>query len=228
MQDDRPQDAARDRTPDPGPGLPERAGEPALFPLFLDLRGRPVLVVGGGAVGTSKALALLAAGAAVTVVAPQASAELVAAAARGALRWAARRFVAADLDAVYLAVAATGDPAVNAEVAAAAAARCRFVNAVDDPANGSSYAASLIARGPVTLALSTAGRAPAVARLLRELLEELLPDGEELTRWVAQAEALRPIWRREKRAMRERYRELLLTLLRREEARLAPAPEIRL
>lgn len=228
MLDDRSQDPARDRTADSKAGLPDRAGEPALFPLFLDLRGRPVLVVGGGAVGTSKAQGLLAAGAAVTVIAPQASAELRAVADRGALRWEPRRFVPSDLDPVYLAIAATADPAVNAEVAAAAAARCRFVNAVDDPENGSAYAASLIARGPVTLALSTAGRAPAVARLLRELLEELLPDGEQLARWVAQAEALRPIWRRERRAMRERYRELLQALLRREEARHAAHQEVRL
>lgn len=226
VPDDLLRDPARDA--DPRPDLPERPGEPVLFPLFLDLRGRPVLVVGGGAVGTSKALGLLAAGAAVTVIAPQAGAQLQEAATRGALRWEARRFAPADLDAVYLAIAATGDPAVNAEVAAAGAARCRFVNAVDDPGNGSAYSASLFVRGPVTLALSTAGRAPAVARLVRELLEELVPDGERLQRWVAQAEALRPIWRRERRAMRERYRELLQVLLRREETRLAAAPEVRL
>lgn len=208
--------------------MPDDRLQDPLFPLFLDLRGRPVLVVGGGPVGTSKAAGLLAAGAVVTVVAPLASNELRVAAVRGALRWEPRRFVPADLDAVYLAIAATGDPAVNAEVAAAAAARCRFVNAVDDPANGSAYSAALLTRGPVTLALSTAGRAPAVARLLREVLEELLPDGEQLARWVAQAEALRPIWRREKRAMRERYRELLQALLRREESRLAAAQEVRL
>lgn len=189
-----------------------------LFPLFLDLRQRPVLVVGAGAVGTHKALGLIEAGARVTVVAPAATAELAAAASRGALTWHPRRFEAADVDAVYLVVAATGDAAVNAEIAAAAAARCRLVNAVDDPQNGSAYAASIVRRGPVTIALSTGGRAPAVARLLRELLEPLLPDAAQLARWVAQAEALRPIWRREGREMSGRYRELLRALVRGEEA----------
>lgn len=194
-----------------------RGARGALFPLFLDLWERPVLVVGAGAVGAQKAQGLVAAGAAVTVVAPEATAAIEAAAERGELVWHRRRFVAEDVDSVYLVVAATADAAVNAEVARAAARRQRFVNAVDDPQNGTAYAAALIRRGPVTVALSSGGRAPAVSRLLRQVLEVLLPEDAQLERWVELAEALRRTWRQEGRPMRVRYRELLRSLLREEE-----------
>src|SRR5262245_25046908 len=138
----------------------------SLYPLFLDLSQKRVLVVGAGPVGTDKARALLQAGAMVTVVAPAACPELVAAAAAGELVWHKRRFAPSDLDEVYLAVAATGDFAVNAEVARAGAARRIFVNAVDDPRNGSAFAAARLSRGPLTVAVSSDGRAPGVARLL--------------------------------------------------------------
>ena len=84
------------------------------------------------------------------------------------------------------------------------------------------YAASILRRGPVTLAISSAGRAPALCRMLRQLLETLLPAPDEMTRWVTQAEALRRTWRKEKVPMRSRYEKLLETLY--QDARAEAAP----
>ena len=99
-----------------------------------------------------------------------------------------RPFVPDDLDGVWLAVAAA-TPEVNREVAAAAAARGLFVNAVDDPAAATAYLGAVIRRGEVEVAISTGGAAPALAGLLREALEATLPD--ETAAWVDAAQALR-------------------------------------
>jgi uroporphyrin-III C-methyltransferase/precorrin-2 dehydrogenase/sirohydrochlorin ferrochelatase len=157
---------------------------PALFPVFLKLEGRKVLVVGGGAVAAAKLPGLLAAGARVSVVAPQVREE-IAAAPVAILR---RPFEAEDVDGAWLVVAAA--PAdVNREVRRAAEARGVFVNAVDDPAHGSVYTGGVMRRGGVTIAVSTEGRAPALAGLLREALEAVLP--EDVADWVAAGAALR-------------------------------------
>jgi len=183
-----------------------------LYPLFVDLQDRPVLVVGAGPVGSHKTKALLAAGAAVTVVAPQATDFVQAAARHGEVRWQPRPFATSDLEGVYFVIAATGDSAVNAEVAQAAAARQLLVNAVDDPASASAYASAQLHRGGVTVAISSGGRAPAVARLLRELLEQLLPSDETLQSWVSQAESLRAEWQQAGVPLSRRYRSLLQRL----------------
>ncbi len=159
------------------------------FPVFLQLAGRRVVVVGGGPVAAGKIAALLAAGAQVTVVAP----EVVPAIAEAGVEVERRPFRPADLDGAWYAVAAA-TPEVNREVAAAAAERRLFVNAVDDPANASAYLGGVLRRGGVTVAVSTGGRAPALAGLLREALDAVLPD--EVERWVEEAERLK----REQRA----------------------------
>jgi phosphoadenylyl-sulfate reductase (thioredoxin) len=159
-----------------------------LLPLFLKLSGRSVLVVGGGSVATAKAQPLIEAGAKVTVVAPEVQPALEAA----PVVWHPRRFEPADLDGVWLAVAAA-TPEVNRQVAAAAEARRVFVNAVDDPPNASAYAAGVLRRGGVTVAVSTGGDAPALAGLLREGLDALIPD--DLDEWARAARDLRPRWR---------------------------------
>ena len=192
----------------------------ALFPLFLDLRNKPVLVVGAGSVAASKLQPLLAAGAVVTVVAPVAVPEIVELSAAGQLRWQQRRFRPLDLRGVWLAVAATADHAVNAQVAHAATSRRIFVNAVDDPQSASAYAGAIVRRGPVTAAISSGGQAPALSRLLRETLEHLLPDAETLTTWVAQSTALRSEWRSRAVPIAQRFPELLRALL----ARADPTP----
>jgi uroporphyrin-III C-methyltransferase / precorrin-2 dehydrogenase / sirohydrochlorin ferrochelatase len=156
----------------------------ALFPAFLKLEGRPVLLVGAGPVAASKLDGLLAAGARVKVVAPEVRPEIE----RAPVQLEKRAFVPADLDGVFFAIAAA-TPAVNRAVRFAAEERFTFVNAVDDVENASLYLGGVLRRGGVTLAFSTDGRAPALAGLLREALEAVLP--EELEAWVEEASRVR-------------------------------------
>ena len=155
-----------------------------VYPVFLRLDGAPVVIVGGGPVAASKLDGLLAAGARVTIVSPTLD--------RGCRRpdvtWVARGFVDADLDDARFVIAAA-PPAVNRAVAAAAAARNLFVNAVDDRASATAYLGGVVRRGDVTIAISTGGAAPALAGLLREAVAALLPD--DLDAWLATAVALR-------------------------------------
>jgi uroporphyrin-III C-methyltransferase / precorrin-2 dehydrogenase / sirohydrochlorin ferrochelatase len=144
------------------------------FPLFADLRGRSVLVVGGGAIGERKAALLVEAGAQVTVVALDHSPELRRLADAGSVTIRRAEFQEADADGQWLAVAATGDAAVNARVAAACAARNLLCNAVDDVAHSSFIVPAIIDRSPVVIAVSTGGVAPVLARLVRERIETAL------------------------------------------------------
>ena len=183
-----------------------------LYPVFLKLAGLPVVVVGGGAVAASKLDGLLAAGARVTVIAPHVRDEI-----RRRATVLERAFVPSDLDGARWVVAAA-TPAVNREVAAAATARGLFVNAVDDPAAASAYLGGVVRRGEVDIAISTGGLAPALAGLLREGLEALLP--RDLERWIDVATQTRAQWKRDKIPMTER-RPLLLRALERLYARPA-------
>jgi uroporphyrin-III C-methyltransferase/precorrin-2 dehydrogenase/sirohydrochlorin ferrochelatase len=176
-----------------------------LLPLFVKLAGRDVVVVGGGAMGAQRVRQLADAGARVTLVAPEVREE---AAARAAVVLR-RPFRPEDLDGAWLAVAAA-TPEVNREVAAAAEARRILVNAVDDPENATAYMAGVIRRGDATVAVSTGGRAPALAGLLREALDAVLP--RELGTWVHVAEAERPTWKRDRVPLATR-RPLLLRKL---------------
>jgi uroporphyrin-III C-methyltransferase/precorrin-2 dehydrogenase/sirohydrochlorin ferrochelatase len=182
-----------------------------LFPLFLKLAGRKVLVVGGGPVAAAKVRALREAGAEIMVVAPEIHPELRAAAEAGVLSIAPRPFADSDLEGAWFVVAAA-PPEVNRAVTAAAEARRLFVLAVDHPAAASAYGAAIVRRGGVTVAVSTDGRAPALAGLLREGLEAVLPD--ELESWTAEAERQRALWKAAGVPMAER-RPLLLDALNR-------------
>ena len=178
-----------------------------LYPAFLKLRGRRVVVVGAGPVAASKLRGLLDAGAEVTVVAPDRVDEVAAA---GVTR-VEREFRPSDLDGAWLVVAAATPP-VNREVAAAAEARRVFVNAVDDPPNASLYLGGVVRRAGVTFAVSTDGQAPALAGLLREGLDAVLP-AHELDRWLSEAARLRRRWRAEQVPMETRRPELLDALV---------------
>ncbi len=145
-----------------------------LYPLFADLAGLPVLVVGGGSVAERKTAALLDAGARVRVGAPQLNSALAQWAAAGRIEHLAGEFQPAWLDEVWLVIAATDDRAINAEVAARAGERRIFANVVDDPALSRFQVPAVIDRAPVTIAISTAGAAPVLARRLREQLEAQL------------------------------------------------------
>jgi len=180
---------------------------PELLPIFLHLRGRRVVLVGAGPVGASKLGQLLAAGADVRVVAPEVHADVVAA----PVRIEKREFVASDLDDAWLVVAAA-TPDVNRQVADAAAERHIFVNAVDDPPNATAYLGGVVRRDGVTLAISTSGEAPAIAGMLREALDALLP--RDLATWMATAHESRRAWRAEGVPM-EKRRPLLLKALNR-------------
>lgn len=190
---------------------------PALFPVFLRLEGKPVLVVGGGPVAASKLQRLVEAGADITVVAPDMCAGVLAA----PVRRIQREFRAADLDGQWYVVAAA-PPDVNRVVAAEAAPRHIFVNAVDDPANASAYLGSLLTRSGVLVSISTYGRAPALAGLLREGLDALIP--ADLDRWFDEADRMRAQWRGTGVPMEAR-RPQLLEALNALYARLPPAPD---
>ena len=179
-----------------------------LYPAFLKLAGRRVVVVGGGPVAASKLRGLLDAGADVTVVAPGWVAEVAAA----DVTRVAREFRPSDLDGAWLVVAAA-PPAVNRAVARAAETRRVFVNAVDDPPNASLYLGGVVRRAGVTFAVSTDGRAPALAGLLREGLDAVLP-AAELERWLSEAARARERWRSERTPMEERRPALLDALVR--------------
>jgi uroporphyrin-III C-methyltransferase / precorrin-2 dehydrogenase / sirohydrochlorin ferrochelatase len=181
-------------------------GSTPLFPVFLKLADRPVVVIGGGRVATSKLKGLLDAGARVTVVAPAVTSEIEA----SGVPIRQRPFEPTDLDDAWLVVAAAS-ATVNRAVADAAEQRRLFVNAVDDPPNASAYLGGVVRRGGVTVAISTDGHAPALAGLIRQALEALLPVSE-VEKWMKTARVERAAWIRDRVPM-ERRRPLLLEAL---------------
>ena len=176
-----------------------------MYPVFLRLAGRKVVVVGGGPVAASKLDGLLAVGAQVTVVAPDIGPELD----RPGVRLVQKAFEPPDLDGAWWVVAAA--PAqVNQAVLAAADARHLWVNAVDDPPNATAYLGGVVRRSDVTVAISTGGRAPALAGLLREAIDAWLPG--DLDAWLEAADEARRGWKRDGVAMEQRRPMLLETL----------------
>ncbi|MBV8143747.1 MAG: uroporphyrinogen-III C-methyltransferase [Gammaproteobacteria bacterium] len=145
------------------------------LPIFLRLEGRSVAVVGGGGVALRKVTTLREAGAHVSVIAPVLEPQLGEQAARGEVRHIAASFVPAHLDGAQVAIAATNDTQVNRAVSAAARARGIPVNVVDDAELSTFIFPAIIDRSPVLVAVSSAGRAPVLARRIRAQLEALLP-----------------------------------------------------
>jgi uroporphyrin-III C-methyltransferase/precorrin-2 dehydrogenase/sirohydrochlorin ferrochelatase len=177
----------------------------SLFPLFLKLRHRKVVVVGGGPVAAAKLDALVPTGADIIVVAPEIHPHIRSL----AVTIVVRPFSPSDLDGAWLVVAAA-PPDVNKDVRAAGEARRVFVNAVDDPESASAFTGGVLRRGSVTIAVSTDGEAPALAGLVREGLETIVPD--EIEEWVREARALRRLQRAENIPLPDR-RPLLLRAL---------------
>jgi len=145
------------------------------FAAFLDLRGKPGVVVGGGPVAALKAETLLRSGARLTVVAPELCARLAELTLVGALRHEAKRFQPGDLVGAEIVIAATDDPTVNESVSNAARALRIPVNVADNAALSSFIMPSVIDRAPVQIAISTAGASPVLARKLRTMIEALVP-----------------------------------------------------
>jgi siroheme synthase-like protein len=177
----------------------------ALLPIFLDVSGRDVLVVGGGEIAERKVAELLDAGASVRVVAKDVTPALDELASSGDLALESRGFEGSDVDGAWLVIAATSTPAVQRDVADACDRARIFCVAVDDPKNATAYGASVLRRGALTVAISTSGEAPALARLLRELLEQALPEES----WVDAARELREAWKSEETPMASRFPDLV-------------------
>jgi len=167
-----------------------------LFPLFADLRGRRVLIVGGGPVAERKTDALLHAGARPRVGAPGLTPRLRAWHEEGRIDWIPGRFDVHWLAGAWLVVAATGDKAVNRAVAAAAEARHVLANVVDDAALSSFQVPAIVERGPLQVAISSGGGAPMLARHLRRQLETLLDDS-----WSSLAD----LFTRQRQRIRQRF-----------------------
>ena len=189
----------------------------SVFPVFLKLAGRRVLVVGAGPVAASKLHALLEAGALVTVVAPDIVDEIAAA----PVQIVRRGFEEQDLDGVCFVVAAA-PPEVNRQVSAAAEPRGLFVNAVDDMENASVYLGAVVRKAGITMAMSTDGEAPALVGLMREAIEQLLPD--DLETWMETAREARRGWLARQVPMAERRPLLLEALIALYARRSGPAP----
>mgnify|MGYP001195873743 CR=1 FL=1 len=141
------------------------------YPVILQLRGRRAVVVGGGKVAVRKIRGLLEAGADVVLVAPEAEPELQALAVEGTIGWRIKTFAPGDLDGAFLVIAATNDHEVN-EAVAQAAAPGQLLNIVDAPERCDFHVPAVIRRGPLTIAVSTEGASPAVARRIRRELED--------------------------------------------------------
>ncbi len=176
-----------------------------MYPAFLKLAGSRVLVVGGGTVAAAKLDALLRAEAQVTVVAPEIRPEME----RPGVELLRRPFEARDLSGVWWVVAAA-PPDVNRQVGEAAERQRVFVNAVDDPQHATAYLGGVVRRDGVTVAISTGGRAPALAALLREALDAWLP--ADLARWMSAADDARREWKAQDLPMEHRRPQLLETL----------------
>lgn len=145
------------------------------LPIFLKLRGQPCAVVGGGDVAARKVALLLAAGGRVTVTAPELCDELAERLRAGEIEHRAERYTPAALAGAALAIAATDDRAVNAEVSRDAQARLLPVNVVDDPELCSFIMPAIVDRSPMIVAVSTGGASPVLARLTRARLESMIP-----------------------------------------------------
>ncbi len=159
------------------------------YPLYLDLRGRRCIVVGGGPVAETKAGGLLEAEAKVTVISPRLTPGLEALVAQGRVTHIARAYQPGDLAGAFLVISATDDRAVNRRVWQEATERGILVNVVDDPARCNFIAPAVVRRGDLTIAISTSGKAPALAVRLRQWLERVL--GQEYARFLELAGAIR-------------------------------------
>ncbi|HEY1647884.1 MAG TPA: siroheme synthase CysG [Terracidiphilus sp.] len=176
----------------------------SLLPIFLNLENRRCLLVGAGTVALEKIGSLLKTGLRLRVVAPEARPEVRELARAGKLEWVQRPFEPSDLDGNFIVIAATDSPEVNAAVYRAALERGIPCNSVDDIPNCDFFFGSVVSRGDLQIAISTAGESPAVAQRLRREIDEQLP--EDLGAWL--------------KSLGELRREVLATHPRGEERRL--------
>ena len=148
------------------------------YPVFLNLRGRRAVVIGGGAVAEQKVLGLLGAGAHVTVVSPETTRRLADLAAAGGIELRRRPYRSGDLAGAWLAIAGTDDCGANARVWAEAEREGVLLNAVDDLDHCSFIAPAIHREGDITVAISTSGKSPALAARLRHRVARLVGPAE--------------------------------------------------
>lgn len=211
------------------PGGPATGGVgPRYFAAFLDLRGRPALVVGGGAVAARKVETLRQSGARVTVVSPELHPDLAALARQQAIIWEPRGYRPGDCHGMALVIAATDGAGTNSQVAREAQSNGIWVNVVDCPQESSFIVPAVVHRGSLSLAVSTGGASPALAARLRRRLEEqfgpewegyleflraarravlaAVPDGAQrarILRGLAEADLLDAVARRDEAVIRQ-------------------------
>ena len=140
------------------------------YPVYLNLNAKRCVVFGGGQVAEDKVSKLQGTGARISIISPEVTPSLQARSQSGEVDWHAREYQPGDLEGAFLGIAATNLPKVNRRISQEAAKLGVLMNVVDDPAQCTFIAPSIVQRGPVTLAISTGGASPALARKLREAL----------------------------------------------------------
>jgi precorrin-2 dehydrogenase/sirohydrochlorin ferrochelatase len=147
---------------------------PNYYPMMVDLTGRRCLVVGGGRVAERKVALLIECGASVEVVSPATTPKLAALASTGAIRLAQRAVRSTDLPGAFLVFVATDDPEINRAVAAKAHEAGGLVNVADAPESCGFLVPSVVRRGDLTISISTGGGSPALAKRIRQKLDEAI------------------------------------------------------
>lgn len=165
----------------------------SLFPIFVKLEGRVVVVIGGGNIAEAKIPGLLSPGARIRLVAPSITPHIAEWVRFGKIDWLPKEFDAADLDGAFLVIAATSAPGVNEVVFREAERRGILCNAVDDIEHCHFYYGAVVQRGDLQIAISTNGKSPALAQRLRQEFEaQFGPEYEVWLQWLGAArEALR-------------------------------------
>jgi siroheme synthase-like protein len=169
--------------------LSDSGHNPSLFPLFLKLEGKRCLVVGAGPIGLEKVESLLPCGPSLRVIAPHAVARIQQLNATGEIEWLGRLFEPGDVDGYDLIIAATNEREVNRTVFEEASRRSILCNTADDPPLCDFFFGSLVQRGALQIAISTAGESPALAQRLRREIDAQLP--ADLAPWLANLGQLR-------------------------------------
>ncbi len=160
------------------------------YPIFLDIVGKPCLVIGGGEVAERKVSSLLEAGGRVTVISPTLTSRLASLAAAGTIRHLQRKYRGGDLRGFFLVHAATSDERAHQRIAVEAAQRGILLNVVDRPALCTFIVPAVVSRGDLTLAISTSGASPALAKRIRQKLEKVFgPEYDEALRILAKVRA---------------------------------------
>ncbi len=158
---------------------------PAYYPVFLNLTGKRCVIIGGGAIAEGKISRLKETGAQVTIISPDATPTIQKLAEKGVVEWTARKYQPGDLEGAFLGIAATDIRQVNQQIFQEAEELGVVLNVVDDPDLCAFIAPSIVERGPVTVAISTGGASPALARKLRETLA-----GSPALEWADLADVL--------------------------------------